>query len=65
MQQKEAANQLQADDKITHDANNGEVEQVQRSVAQLQKHTPQIGLYSPNGNWKKNTDNVRNSSDSL
>lgn len=39
MQQEEAAKQLQADDMITHDAN-GEVEQVQWRVAQLQKHTP-------------------------
>lgn len=54
MQQKEAANQLQADDMITHEAN-GEVEQVQRRVAQLQKHTPQIGLYSPHGSRNKNS----------
>lgn len=53
IQQKEAANQLHADDMITLAAN-GEVKQVQRRATQLQKHRQQICLYSLHRNRKKN-----------
>ncbi len=45
IQQKEAANQLHADDMTTLAAN-GEVEQVQRRATQLQKHRQQIQYVS-------------------
>lgn len=54
IQQKEATNQLHADDMTTLAAN-GEVEQVQRRATQLQKHQQQICLYSLHRNRKKNT----------
>lgn len=54
IQQKETANQLHDDDMITLAAN-GELEQVQRQVTQLQKHRRQIRLPSPHTETEKKT----------